>query len=71
MEVFVGYRQDDGLEVLDNDIFNQIPDDAMATITILRGNVAIADYNGTSVKVGGESIMALPFILVRDMSHYN
>ncbi len=63
--------QDDGVEVLDNDIFNQIPDDAMATITILRGNVDIADYNGTSVKVGGESIMALPFILVRDMSHYN
>lgn len=62
---------DDGVEVLNNQIFDNIPEDAMATLTILRGNVDIINYQNSTVKLGGQSIVSLPFILVRDMSHYN
>jgi hypothetical protein len=62
---------DDGDEILNNLLFQDIPEDAMATLTLIRGNVDVINYGSDRVKIGGESIVSLPFILVRDMSHYN
>lgn len=63
--------EDDGEEVLSEGMFDGIPDNAIATLTILRGNIEILVHNGDSVKVGGVSMRTLPMIVVRDMSDYH
>jgi len=62
--------EDDGIETLRNSIFDNIPEDAIATMTITRGEVEKLTYNKESWKVGGLTTSSLPFILVRDMSNY-
>jgi len=60
-----------GWSVRYSQLFDIIPEDAMATLTILRGNVDIINHQGNTVKLGGQTIVSLPFVLHRDMSHYN
>lgn len=62
---------DDGVETLNNDLFQNIPEDAIATMTISRGNVNVFKHQGNTYKLGATTIASLPFRLVRDMSKYN
>lgn len=63
---------DDGRAKLNNELFNEIPEDAICDLKIARGNFDVAEYNGTEkVQVGGFSGSSISFILVRDMSKYD
>ncbi|MFW5761873.1 MAG: hypothetical protein ACOCXH_12930 [Cyclobacteriaceae bacterium] len=63
---------DNGVAVLNNALFDMIPEDAICDLTIIRGNSDVAEYNGTEeVRVGGFSASSITFILVRDMSRYD
>lgn len=63
---------DDGTATLNNDLFKDIPEDAICDHKIARGNLGVVEYNGTDkVQVGGFSGSSISFILVRDMSKYN
>ena len=63
---------DNGQTVLDNDLFQDIPDLAIATLYLIRGKADIFDvYDGTTIKLGGASIARLRFVVVKDMSNYS
>lgn len=65
---------DNGSTILKNEIFNGIPENAIAFITLLRGNIAIVDdYYSKQGSVDPYSLIAethaiLPFILVRNLN---
>lgn len=65
---------DDGSTTLKNEIFNGIPENAIAFITLLRGNITIIDdYYSKQGNVDPYSLIAethaiLPFILVRNLN---
>lgn len=69
----IGYiPHDNGVEVLNNALFDMIPEDAICDLTIIRGNSDVVEYNGSEeVRVGGFSASSITFILVRDMSRYD
>lgn len=63
---------DNGVAVLNNSLFDMIPEDAICDLTIIRGNSDVVMYNGSEeVRVGGFSASSITFILVRDMSRYD
>ena len=65
---------DNGSTTLKNEIFNGIPENAIAFITLLRGNIAIVDdYYSKQGNVDPYSLIAethaiLPFVLVRNLN---
>lgn len=65
---------DNGSTTLKNEIFNGIPENAIAFITLLRGNIAIVDdYYSKQGNVDQYSLIAethaiLPFVLVRNLN---
>ncbi len=63
-------EEDDGEFILDEKIFDGIPDVAIAYITILRGNINIVTQDDGTTKVFGESHAILPFIMVKDLDKY-
>lgn len=58
---------DNGEAILDNRLFENIPDKALAYITLLRGNIEIAEIEGAAYRLFGESHAVLPFILIRNI----
>jgi hypothetical protein len=63
---------DNGATVLDNDMFLDIPDLAIATLYLIRGKSAIYEIqNSASIKLGGASIAELPIVVIKDMSNYS
>ncbi len=66
--------EDNGSTTLKNEIFNGIPENAIAFITLLRGNIAIVDdYYSKQSNVDPYSLIAeshaiLPFVLVRNLN---
>ena len=63
-------EEDDGEFILDEKIFEGIPDVAIAYITILRGNINIVILDDGTTKVFGDSHAILPFILIKDFDKY-
>lgn len=57
---------DTGETYLNPDMFNGIPDTALCTLTILRGNVENELVNGVSCKLVAESHQCIQFILIRN-----
>ncbi|MDR0605362.1 MAG: hypothetical protein LBG80_13765 [Bacteroidales bacterium] len=60
---------DDGEEVLNNELFDDIPDNALCYITLLRGNLENIELleENLAYLVAGESHAVLPLVLVRDL----
>lgn len=58
---------DNGTAILNDELFNGIPDKSVVYITLLRGNIAIADIEEYTYKLLGESHEVLPLILVRNI----
>jgi hypothetical protein len=59
---------DDGQELLNQELFKDIPNLAVVHIVLLRGNVAIEEIEGELYKFYAESHMRLPITLVRDVN---
>ncbi len=62
-------QEDDGEAVLNSKLFDNIPNKALAYVTLLRGNIEIADIDSVSYRVFGESHAILPMVLVREISN--
>lgn len=58
-------EEDNGATILDETLFDDIPDTALCYITLLRGNVENIPIGDYSYKIMGESHAVLPFVLVR------
>jgi hypothetical protein len=59
---------DDGEEVLNSALFDEIPDNALCYITLIRGNLENIELEeNIAYLVAGESHAVLPLILVRDL----
>lgn len=58
---------DNGEAILNSKLFDNIPDRALTYITLLRGNIAIANIDGETFRVFGESHAVLPMILIRNL----
>lgn len=58
---------DTGEAFLNPDIFNGIPDTALCTLTILRGNVENVLINDYSCKIAAETHQSIQFILIRNV----
>jgi hypothetical protein len=63
-------KKDDGKTVLNPKLFNNIPENALIYITLLRGNFDLTKINNYSYKLYAESHVVLPCVLVRDKSKY-
>jgi hypothetical protein len=59
--------EDLGEAVLNDKLFDNIPDNALTYITLLRGNIELLDIEDQSYRIFGESHVVLPMILVRDL----
>ena len=57
---------DTGETYLNPDIFSGIPDTALCTLTVLRGNIENELVNGVSCKLVAESHQCIQFILIRN-----
>ncbi len=62
-------NEDDGEVVLNSKLFDNIPNKALAYVTLLRGNIEIAELDSTSYRVFGESHAILPMVLVREINN--
>lgn len=62
---------DNGEVVLNERLFDDIPDTAIVYITLLRGNLENIMVDDYSYKIGGESHVKLPIILVRNIKQKN
>jgi len=60
-------KVDNGKAVLDNDIWDGIPDTGIVTLTLLRGNVKIEEIDEENYKFFAEARVVLPLILIRDI----
>jgi hypothetical protein len=62
---------DDGEEVLNNELFDNIPENALCYITLLRGNLENMELPQENYSeyylAAGESHAVLPLVLVRDL----
>jgi hypothetical protein len=62
---------DDGEEVLNNELFDDIPENALCYLTLLRGNLENIELPKENYSeyylVAGESHAVLPLVLVRDL----
>ncbi len=58
---------DNGKAILNNKIFDGIPDKAYAYLTILRGNIDLIDINEMSYRVLGNTQEVLPLVLIRNI----
>lgn len=59
---------DDGKTTLNSKIFDGIPDRALVYITLLRGNIVLADIDEVTYRLFGETHAILPIILIRDLN---
>jgi hypothetical protein len=60
--------EDDGSCVLNDKIFDNIPENAIAYITLLRGNITVLDdVEADSYRLVAESHVILPLILIRNI----
>ena len=59
--------EDDGAEVLNNKLFDNIPENALCYITLLRGNIENVDFNDIPYSAVGETHEVLPMILVKNL----
>ncbi len=65
----VDYISDDsGKASLNPKIFDGIPDRALVYITLLRGNIVLADIDEVTYRLFGETHAILPIILIRDLN---
>lgn len=60
-------NEDNGHAVLNNELFEDIPDTALVTISILRGNIENILIDDYSYKLIAESHAVLQIILIRDI----
>lgn len=61
-------EEDNGTFVLDDSMFDGIPNLSFVDIILLRGNVRIDDFGGETVKTYAESHQRIPILLVKDLS---
>ena len=60
--------EDNGVAVLNDKLFDNIPENAVAYITLLRGNIAVLDnYVSDPYRLLAESHAILPLILIRNL----
>lgn len=60
-------EQDNGSAILNEKLFDGIPDKALTYITLLRGNVELTMFNNQTYRTLGESHTILPMFLVREI----
>ncbi|MCB9425873.1 MAG: hypothetical protein H6584_02420 [Flavobacteriales bacterium] len=58
---------DNGKAVLNNSLFDGIPDSSVVHIILLRGNVKLEEYQGETFKYYAESHVRLPIVLIKDL----
>jgi len=58
---------DNGEAVLNNKLFDNIPEKAIAYITLLRGNISVLDNLTDPYRLVAESHAILPLILIRNL----
>ncbi|QLG44848.1 hypothetical protein [Costertonia aggregata] len=61
-------KEDNGRAVLDNAIWEGIPNTGIVTLTLLRGNVEIEEIDEENYKFFAEARVVLPLILIRDLN---
>ena len=61
-------KEDNGKAILDNDIWDGIPDSGVVNITLLRGNVKIENIDEENYKFYAEARTVLPIILIKDLN---
>ncbi|MCG8579296.1 MAG: hypothetical protein MI866_05240 [Bacteroidales bacterium] len=61
-------KDDNGVAVLNNKLFEKIPERALCYITLLRGNIEMVDIDEVSYRVLGESHAVLPCVLIRELN---
>lgn len=59
--------EDDGEEILKNTLFNDIPEQALCYIILLRGNIENIDFEDSPYSIVGETHAVLPLILIRNL----
>lgn len=59
--------EDNGEAILNNKLFDNIPDRALAYVTLLRGNITLAEIDGMTYRLFGESHAVLPMVLIRNL----
>ena len=58
---------DNGTVILDNDLWEGIPNTAVVYLSLLRGNVQLEEVDGKIVKFYAETHAELPIILIKDL----
>ena len=61
-------EEDNGKFILNNSIFDNIPNHALVDIMLLRGNVEIEEYNNETHKIYAESHQIISIVLIKDMN---
>ena len=61
-------EEDNGKTVLDNDLWEGIPNSAVVYLSLLRGNVKLEEVDGKVVKFYAETHAELPIVLIKDMN---
>ncbi|WP_346862277.1 hypothetical protein [uncultured Draconibacterium sp.] len=58
--------EDSGTAILNPELFNDIPDLAMVNITILRGNISVAEIENTAVKIYAASNSSILVVVAKE-----
>lgn len=61
-------ENDNGKYILDNSMFDGIPNLSFVDIILLRGNIRIDDIDGETIKTYAESHQRIPILLVKDLN---
>jgi hypothetical protein len=61
-------KEDNGKFILNNSIFDDIPNHALLDLMLLRGNVQIEEYDEETYKIFAESHQTISLVLIRDMN---
>lgn len=59
-------EEDNGKIILNNSIFDDIPNHALVDIMLLRGNVEIEEYDDETYKIFAESHQTISLVLIRE-----
>lgn len=60
-------KEDNGKFILNNHIFDDIPNHALVDIMLLRGNVQIEEFDDETYKLYAESHQTISLVLIKDM----
>ncbi len=61
-------EQDNGSTILNEKLFDGIPEKALTYITLLRGNIELSMFNNQTYRTLGETHAVLPIFLIRELN---